>query len=215
MQTADGYILAAKSLSSQIILGEVDKLHKHAKQAHDYAKMAMAQGTPSYEARLQYALSYGLVTRTSSNIKAWRKQLPMKTHNAIMQLRRDYPQSAEAIALDAAWHLGIIRKTGEKAGQKWFNASAQTGHALYQQAMMIAPEDIVIRTNYVMAVLALDMPPDYEFLAQNLQIIMTLTPHSDLEQKVQARAIALYQSFEDREFCKIHAENFLDGKWDK
>ena len=212
IETAEGYLLAAESLCAQIMLGEVGKLNKHSKEARNLAKMALELNPNSYEARLQYVLADGFVTRTTGDITAWRKKLPMKTHSAIQSFRADYPQNARAIALDAAWHLGIIRKTGEKNGQKWFGASGVQGAKLYEEAIAIAPQDIVIRTNYVMALLALKTEPDRAALKTELETIMQMAPQSDVEIKIQARAVDVYQNLDDKKLSKRAAERFLDGK---
>jgi len=186
VKTAEGYVLAAESLSSQIMLGEVSKLNKNAKKAREFAEMALALDPNSYEARLQYALTDGFVTRTTGNLTAWRKKLPMRTYNAIQAFRQDYPNDARAIALEGAWHFGVVRKTGDKNGQKWFGASAGKGHALYKDAIEIDPQNIVIRTNYVMAVLALKSDPDLEVMKRHLEDIMLMTPITDVDMKVKA-----------------------------
>jgi len=104
LDTAEGYALAAESLSAQILLGEVDKLNKRSKEARDLAEMALSLDPVHYNAKLQYALADGFVTRTSGNVTAWRKKLPMKTLEKIGTFRSDYPEDAKGLALEGAWH---------------------------------------------------------------------------------------------------------------
>ena len=212
MQTAEGYTLAAESLSAQIMLGEVDKLNKRAIEARALAQKALDIDPSFYEARVQYALADGFVTRTSGNLTAWRKKLPMKTRSAIQDLHQDYPNDARVIALDAAWHLGVIRKTGETSGQKWFGASAEQGRDLYRQAIELAPQDLIIRSNYVMALLALKSEPDMVEIKAHLEDILLMVPKDDMTRKVQMRAQEIYGHLDDRKLCKKRAENFLDGR---
>lgn len=212
MHTAEGYVLAAESLSTQIMLGEVPKLNQRSKDARELAKMALALDPASYEAKLQYVLTDGFVTRSTGNLTAWRKKLPMKTQSAIKALRADYPDDARAMALDAAWHLGIIRKTGNQAGQRWFGASAEEGRQLYEQAIAIAPDDMIIRINYVAGVMALKSDPDIGRMKAHLEDILLISPKTDVEIKVKNQAIRFYTNLENRAAYKYLAERFLDGK---
>ena len=104
-----------------------------------------------------------------------------------------------------------MRKTGEKNGQKWFGASGLEGRKLYEQAIEIAPEDIVIRANYVMALLALKSEPDTALLKANLEDILLMTPVTDVETKIKTQAELIYANLDDRKICKKQAERFLDG----
>jgi len=68
LETAEGYALAAESLSAQILLGEVRKLNKHSKQARELSKKALELDPALYDA------PDGFVTRTSGDLTAWRKK---------------------------------------------------------------------------------------------------------------------------------------------
>jgi len=105
LETAEGYALAAESLSAQILLGEVRKLNKHSKQARELSEKALELDPALYDARLQYTLSDGFVTRTSGDLTAWRKKLPTKTLAKIQDFRAAYPDDAKGLALEGAWHL--------------------------------------------------------------------------------------------------------------
>jgi len=95
--------------------------------ARELSKKALELDPALYDARLQYTLSDGFVTRTSGDLTAWRKKLPTKTLAKIQEFRAAYPDDAKGLALEGAWHLGVIRKTGEKNGGKWFGASDARG----------------------------------------------------------------------------------------
>jgi len=63
LKSAEGYALAAESLASQILLGEVDKLNLRSKEARKLSEKALALNPDLYEAKLQYTLTDGFVTR--------------------------------------------------------------------------------------------------------------------------------------------------------
>jgi hypothetical protein len=213
LHTAGGYALAAESLNGQILLGEVDDLNKQAKLALALAEQALALDPAHYNARLQQALADGFVTRTTGSIKAWRKKMPLKTLALIVAFNRDYPDDARGQALYGAWHLGVIRKAGLKRGGKMFGASLEEGKRLYRGAIARAPHDVLVRTNYIMSLLALD---EIELHSSDkktaLADILLMSTNTDIDRKIQARAQEVSDNLDDRKRARKLAERFLDGK---
>jgi hypothetical protein len=212
LDTAEGYALAAESLSAQILLGEVSKLNKQSKQARELSERALALDPALYNAQLQYALSDGFVTRTSGDITAWRKKLPSKTLAIIKTFRDAYPDDPKGLALEGAWHLGVIRKTGEKNGGKWFGASLAEGERLYAQARAKAPNDAVIETNYALSLLVLDVERYGPQVKPILEAVATMPANDDLYKKEQSKAAMILGAYGDDKKVKKLAGRFLDGK---
>ena len=212
LETAEGYALAAESLSAQILLGEVEKLNKKSKQAREFSEQALALDPALYNARLQYALSDGFVTRTSGDIKAWRKKLPTKTLATIQAFRKAYPEDPKGMALEGAWHLGVIRKTGEKNGGKWFGASLAEGERLYAMARAKASNDVLIETNYAMSLLVLDCEAYAPKVRPLLEAVAAMPANDDLYKKVQGKAAKTLAASDDLKAMEKMAERFLDGE---
>lgn len=212
LETAEGYALAAESLSAQILLGEVTKLNKKSKQAREYSEQALALDPALYNAKLQYALSDGFVTRTSGDITAWRKKLPTKTLATIQNFRTAYPDDPKGLALEGAWHLGVIRKAGAKNGGKWFGASLVEGERLYAEARVKAPNDVLIETNYAMSLLVLDVEAYGPQVKPILEAVATMSAEDDLYRKVQGKAAKVLTVYSDDKKVEKLAGRFLDGK---
>lgn len=212
LNTAEGYALAAESLSAQIFLGETDKLNRHAKEARALSEKALLLNPNLYEAQLQYVLTDGLVTRTTGDITAWRKKMPRKTFEKIRNFRENYPEDALGIALEAAWHMAIIRKTGDKNGQKWFGASLSEGVRLYELARRKKPDDVLIVTNYAMSLLVINADHYGEYVRSILENISQQQVSTDLDRKVRTRIIDLLSHYEDTKRIEKLAGKILDGK---
>ncbi len=212
LETAEGYALAAESLSAQILLGEVEKLNKRSKEARELSERALALDPALYNAKLQYALSDGFVTRTSGDITAWRKKLPSKTLAVIQDFRAAYPDDPKGLALEGAWHLGVIRKTGEKNGGKWFGASLAEGERLYAEARAKAPNDVLIETNYALSLLVLDVEKYGPQVKSLLEAVARMTAKDDLYRKVQGKAATVLAAYGDDKRVKKVAGRFLDGE---
>ena len=212
LETAEGYALAAESLSAQILLGEVSKLNKKSKQARELSEKALALDPALYDAKLQYALSDGFVTRTSGDITAWRKKLPSKTLAVIQDFRAAYPDDPKGLALEGAWHLGVIHKTGEKNGGKWFGASLAEGESLYAEARAKAPNDVLIETNYALSLLVLDRDAYAPQVRPLLEAVAAMPANDDLYKKVQIKAAKILAASDDLKAMEKMAERFLDGQ---
>jgi len=215
LETAEGYALAAESLSAQILLGEVDKLNRRAKEARELSEKALILDPSFYDAKLQYALADGFVTRNSGNVTAWRKKLPMKTLGIIQSFRAEHPDDARGLALEGAWHLGVIRKAGLKNGGKWFGASFEEGKRLYRDAILADPNDILIRANYFMALQVLNKELPVYSKTHNrasLEKILALSAETDIEEKTQARMREVLENLDDPKTMRKLAEKFLDGR---
>lgn len=212
LETAEGYALAAESLSARILLGEVRKLNKRSKQARKLSEKALEIDPTLYDAKLQYALSYGFVTRTSGDLTAWRKKLPTKTLAIIRDFRTAYPDDPKGLALEGAWHLGVIRKAGTKNGGKWFGASLAEGERLYAQARAQAPNDVLIETNYAMSLLVLDVKHYGPQVKPILEAVAIMPAADDLYRKVQEKAAKILASYGDDKRVEKLAARFLDGE---
>lgn len=212
MNTAEGYAIASESLLAQILLGEVGKLNSHSQSARSLAEKAIALDSNLYNAQLQYAISDGFVTRTTSAIKAWQKKLPKKTLTKIKNFREMYPEDALGLALEGAWHLGVIRKVGEKNSRDWFGASLSEGIHLYNMAMALSSDNTLIEVNYAMSLLAVDSNR-WKSFAEKLLLNVSKRDEKDyLSKQVQLKSIQVLEVIADDKKSKIYARKFLDGK---
>jgi len=212
LESAPGYALAAEAMSAQIMLGLLEKPHKQSKRAFALAQKAIALDPENTDAILQYALTYGFVTRTSMPVTAWRKKYPMKSLALIKGLQADFPEDPRADALLAAWHLGVVRKTGVKNGEKWFGARLDQGIELYESAITRAPDDIIIHSHFALTRFVIS-PKDYNLQTRELlEKIVNMTASTAVERDVQSRMAEILDDFDNLKGAVKKSENFLDSK---
>lgn len=213
-ETADGQAHAAEALLSEIMLGQAKKNKKQAKLARKFAEAALEIDPDHQNARLQYAIADGFITRESGDVSAWMKKLPQKTYAIVQGYRDDFPEDPRGDALMGAWHLAIARKAGNKNAKKWFKASIDQGRALFLNASNKESNDAVIGVNYAFALLALqdDDFSDMEEVRLILTEVTALTPTDYLGKTLQAYGLAALNRLEDHEAVEAYAEMFLDGK---
>ena len=207
----EGLALAAELLSAKVLLGYVDDAKDSAKQARKWAGEAVERDPELAEARVQYALAYGFETRASSPFRAWRKNLPAKTFDAIKIVRDRYPDDPRGDALLGAWHLGIVRKAGDKNARKWFEASEADGIKYYQAAIDRAPDDIVIASNFALILLAIDQDRFLEKARSLTDKVAGMTPRNAVESEVKSRMAEL-MTYETPEDLRGNVSRLLDGE---
>ncbi len=210
--TAGGLSLAAESISAKVMLGYVDKPRDHAKRARKLAAKALELDANSQNALVQYALAYGFETQSSSPFRAWRKKLPQKTLMAIIDVREKYPEDPRGDALLGAWHLGIVRKAGEKRAQNMFMASEQSGIAHYEAALSRAPHDIIILSNFSAVLLTIDAERHQDKARQLLERIYNSSAKNAVEVDVKSRMDQFRNHLDDPKTLMMLAENLLDGE---
>lgn len=155
-QSAQSLTLRAESMSTRVMLGLTEKPHKLAGRARKLAQQALELDPDNAEIKIQYALAYGFEARTAGIVKAWRKKLPQKCKLAIDRAFAAAPNDARTHALLGAWHLGLVRKAGEKRASKMFDASLAVGMKHYDEALRRDPTNIVILGNYAISLLGID-----------------------------------------------------------
>jgi len=189
--TAQGYILAAEALSAQVMLELVPDVNGSAKDAKALAQKALDIEPENTEALIQYALALGFEARSSSLMKAYFGKLPDKSKAAIDIAYAAAPDDARTAALQGAWHLGIVRKTGEKRARKMFGASESDGVKWYDNAVARAPSDIVILGNYAITLLALD-PVKYRDKSEALLLAIEASPARNATETEVKRRMAVF-----------------------
>ena len=212
-KTAEGQALAAEILLTEIMIGQAKKNKKQAKLARKIAEAALEIDPDNQNARLQFAVADGFVTRETGNVSAWMKKLPQKTHAIVQGYRDDFPEDPRGDALLGAWHLAIARKAGDKNAIKWFDASIADGRSLFLAARAEQPKDVVIGLNYAFSLLALgdDDLKDTEEARLILIDLASMRPEDHLGKTLQAYGREALTRIEDRDEVRDYVGMFLDG----
>lgn len=214
LPTAEAQALAAEALLSDIMLGHAEDNRKQAKKARDLAEAALELDPTHQNARLQYAIADGFITRETGDVAAWMKRLPQKTEVIVQTYRSDFPDDVRGDALMGAWHLAIVRKAGEGNAKKWFGASISDGRAYYNKAVAFKPDDAVIGVNYAFSLIGLDDKdmPDVSDAKEMLEHLTTTQPEDHLNQTVLKYARGALERLDDRDAARDYVGLFLDGK---
>lgn len=195
--TAEALVLQAEIMSSQIMLGLADRPHRYARQARTLAAEATSLDPDNVEAHIQHALAFGFEARTAGVITAWRKKLPEQCKQAIDKVHLLAPQDARTTALIGAWHLGIVRKAGERRASSMYGASETAGIQAYEAALEMDPGDIIIGGNYVFALMSFDRGRHHERAVAVMNALSATQPVTATEQEVKRRIMILNDVMDD------------------
>jgi len=211
LKTSEGYALAAEALSAQLILGRFEDLNKYAHDALLLAEKAVELDPNNENAHVQYALAYGVMTRTTSVFTAWRKKYPTKSFEIVQALRERYPDNPKADALLGAWHLGVVRKAGEKNGQKWYGASVADGMAAFNSALKGAPQDILIASTFAAFLCVLEPEQHSSHTRALLEWVANAPEQTEMDRDIKARMAGILAAFDTPEVASKMSEDFLEG----
>ena len=211
--TAEGYYLASKAITAQILLGYFDKPNEPAKEARILAVKALLLDPDDLDVRFQQGVAFGLETQSTGILKAWRKKLPRRMYDMIEALHRDAPEDPRSHALLGAWHLGIVNKVGKRNAYNWYKADPEAGKQHYETALELAKDnttdDIVIMSNYAASTILLDNP---DYGKKLLSTVLNMTPRNAAEAGVQKRMAVLATLYEEPEAFKRAAKDFLNNR---
>lgn len=210
--TADGLAIAAEALNAPVMLLQTDNPKKQAKRAMAMAARAVAADPTHAEARLQYALALGFVTRASNPITVWRKGMAADLTEAIDDYLALDPESARGHALRGAWHYGIVRKAGQKRAENWYGATLAGGNTAYDRALELSPHDIIIEANYALSLIDQDYDTN-QARARDMLTDCTDTPPKDaVERAVQAQINTVLERWDEPDYVRKQAALWLDGE---
>ena len=222
LNTADSLSLASEALAKEVMLGEAENPKASALMARNLAEKALDMEPNHQNARLQFVVTDGFVARYTGDVTAWFKKLPQKSLELIQSYRNDFPDDPKGDALMGAWHLEIIRKSGEESAERWFGARADYGKAFFEKSLQQDPRDPIVNINYAFALIALveeESDGENRGKAQNMRRAHTLIetaleapPSDDLTEKMQikaAKALSLYENAGD---LKAFVDAFFEGK---
>ena len=207
--TSDAYLLASEAITAKIILGYYDKPNDASKRARELAKKAVALDPDNLDAQFHQLVTFGLETQSTGVLKAWRKKMPTRMREEIQALQARAPEDPRGHALFGAWHLGIVNKVGKRNAYSWYKASPDMGAALYEKALELDDDDIVITSNYAAARILLG---DVEYGRKLLLQISKMSAKNAAETAIQARMAQLLALYDDPKHLKSAAKRYLNNK---
>ena len=207
--TSEAYLLASEALAAKVILGYYDKPNDPSKRARKLAKKAIELDPDNLDAQFHQVVTFGLETQSTGVLKAWRKKMPTRMRAEIEALQVLAPDDPRGHALLGAWHLGIVNKVGKRNAYSWYKASPDMGTALYETALELAEDDIVITSNYAASKILLGEP---DAARELLSSVVNMTSKHAAEAEIQKRMTQMLALYDDPKALERAAKLFLNNK---
>lgn len=208
--TPEALLLAAEILNTKIMLGQSKTPKKDSKLAMALTEQVLASHPNSAEGKMLYAFAFGFYARSAGTLTALRKKLPQRTLASIHAARTASPHDARSDALLAGWNFSVVSKAGSKRAQKLFGANEATGHKYFGEALALAPDDILIRGNYIMMLTALGGDRNRARAAALLKGIKQNPLHTAPETTMFSILMDVKNGFENQKQTRQKAKIFLD-----
>ena len=171
-----------------------------------FARAALEIDAEAVEAHLQAAIALGLVGRRSGPISAHARGLARIGRAHIDDALALDPENPWGYAALGAWHLEVVAGGGAAPARLLYGARRDEGLAAFARAVHLAPDNLVVRYERAMALLAFDAASLAPVALEDLAAVAALEPRNAIERALKVRAAELVASFEDRDADKL-AEN--------
>ena len=152
--------------------------------------LALAADRSNTEARLQLAAAIGMRGRRATIAEAMRKGYAGEGRALVRAAIVEAPREAWAHALEGGWNLEVVRRGGG-VGAAYYGASVRAGHAAFERARALAPDDAIIAYQYAVALLELDPERYGAEAARLLAAASACRPADAFETRVKAKAASV------------------------
>ncbi len=182
---AENLALAARALNAEAYF-EPDRkaARRMAKRALAVAEDAVDADPSLPEAHLQAAISYALWGANASPVKSFFSNLPGKARTSIDQALSLEPDNPWALSTSAAWRLEVHRFGGGAV----YKADPAEGHMEFLASRAQAPKNVAVAYECALRILAAGRPEWRDDALACLDASITLSPDTQFERDLQARA---------------------------
>ncbi|WP_138378797.1 hypothetical protein [Luteithermobacter gelatinilyticus] len=195
LKTPAGYNLAIQALLVRATFHETaPRREALIRKAHNLAQQAYEQFPDDTLTLLNVVVTTGLLSRLDEMDRPTQIQTARKSRDLLNQAERQAPLNPMVYATQAGWHSEVVYQAGPLA--ILLGASRERAQVLYRKALVLGPEELIIRLEYVKFSLRnlaeIDSPEDIaarlEEAEHHLNIILNSAPRMALDTLVQEQA---------------------------
>jgi hypothetical protein len=177
---ADALALAARCrLVRAAYLLPRDRAIPELKEAETLARQALAADPGNVEASLDLAIALGYRARAEGYVAAYFQGLAKEAKQLIADAMQKAPDDGWAAAIAGGWNTEIVMAAGPSLAAKLYGAMASSAMQSFKRAVVLDPENPVIRLEYAKAILKLDGDDGRADAAAQLKAALK-APESDI-----------------------------------
>jgi len=207
--SADDLAFAARSLLAHCMTGSAGPDARLIERAVRDAEAALRLDPDHQEGRLQLAIALSLKSRDMDLMAVWAAGYGEKGRKLAEEVLNSAPQNFYAHGFLAVWNLEVMRRGGGM-GAWVMGASVEASRKHYDQARMLAPDDVGIHWQYARALAAFDLNGRSEEVKAALGRALAAVASDHVERVMQARARSLSETLAlNRETAQRLAQSLL------
>lgn len=188
--TAAGFALAARAELAREMMRE-DPCLECLRRAETDARNAIAADPKEVEARIYLAATLGYEARIEGTVAAKMKGYAEKAKQQVDAAIAIDPKDAWAWAALGGWNIEIVRGGGRALARLLYDASVPDGLESFKKAFALAPQNLVLRYQYALALGGYDRDEYRGAIMSALSTAVSARPQTAYETFAQARAKAL------------------------
>ena len=187
--TARGYALAARAtLVRALYLTPADERVPLYRTAAEQARAALDREPGHVEATLQLVVALGNLARASGPLSAHVAGYAEEARKLLDSAIAREPDNSFAYAILGAWHTEIVHEAGPLLASNLYGATQDDALAAFERARELAPESILVLTEFAKALVRLDGERFARRAEELLNRAVALPPRNALEVLVQEDA---------------------------
>jgi tetratricopeptide (TPR) repeat protein len=190
---ADGFAVAARAALADDMMRDQPCL-ECLKRAQDFARRAIVADPKAPEGHIYLAAAMGYEGRIIGNLAAQSKGYAETAKRELDAAFASDPNNPWTLAGLGSWHIEIVRGAGPALARWLFGAKFESGQDYYAKALAVAPDNLVIRYQYALALAAYDLPIYQKDVEAGLTRALTCAPSSTYETFAKNRARELLET---------------------
>src|SRR5208283_2614198 len=128
------------------------------------------------EAHIYLAAAIGYEARIIGDLAAQSRGYAGEAKQHLDAALANDPNDPWALAALGSWHIEIVHSAGATLANWLFGAKFATGQDYYAKAFAIAPDNLILRFQYALAISAYDLPTYRQDVESALARVTAATP---------------------------------------
>lgn len=186
---ADDLAFSARALLAETVTGD-EPVADLLTRAERNARRALAKDSRDVEARLQWAASVGMLSRSVDLPLSIERGYARRGKRLLEEAIRLAPHEPWAYAFLGAWHFEVVRRGGT-AGALFFGAGRTAGRRAFERALLLSPGDPGIAYQYAIVLLESDPHRNAEEARRLLQLAAAAAPRDAFARLMAQKARAI------------------------
>jgi hypothetical protein len=202
---AGGLAVAARAAASDMTM-HTSPCMECVKRTEEIARKALAADPKGALPTIYLAAALGYKGRIIGLMASQNQKLGEQSKQALDDALAAHPKDAQLIATLGGWHFEVVRVGGSMLARWTYGATMDKGLALYDQALRLSPNDILINYQYGLGLAAYDADEYHDKIEAAWKRAVAATPQNAYEEASKKRAAELLALLDGKDRKALEAK---------